>query len=194
MENYKSNSHRTKAANSATIEKKKVTAVTKAKIKKKSKIVQLLPVLKKAAVDAERVIRVAVVITDGINALLHGELPGNPRPFGSSYVSYNKIADRFAPVSSTSTSRYDASSSRRAGLNTDDVIMSSMGEATEVLEQMEELIEIYGVVSVGDFLDIVDLTGDYTDNNYGWTNLSRAEPVRIREGWVLKLPKARPIN
>ena len=82
----------------------------------------------------------------------------------------------------------------RTGYNYDDIILETRGEAEEVLERMEELIETYGIVSVADLYDLVGITGNYTDNKYGWTNIRNAEPVRVRDGYMLKLPKALPIN
>ena len=59
---------------------------------------------------------------------------------------------------------------------------------------MDEIIDMYGRVSVADLYDLVGITGNYTDNNYGWTNLASAEPIRVRDGYVIKLPKAMPIK
>ena len=55
---------------------------------------------------------------------------------------------------------------------------------------MDELIDQYGVVSVGDLYDLVGVTGAYTDNNYGWTDLRTASVVRTRDGYMIKLPRA----
>ena len=59
---------------------------------------------------------------------------------------------------------------------------------------MDELIDTYSMVSVADLYDLIGVTGNYTDNKYGWTNIRNAEVVRVREGYLLKLPKALPIN
>ena len=43
--------------------------------------------------------------------------------------------------------------------------------------------------------DLSGLTPPYTANSYGWTSIRTAEPVRVRDGgYVLKLPKASPID
>ena len=55
---------------------------------------------------------------------------------------------------------------------------------------MDELIDQYGMVSVGDLYDLVGVTGQYTDNNYGWTDLRTASVVRTRDGYMIKLPRA----
>ena len=59
---------------------------------------------------------------------------------------------------------------------------------------MDELIETYGIVSVADLYDLVGKSCNYTDNKYGWTNIRNAEPVRVRDGYLLKMPKAGPID
>ena len=59
---------------------------------------------------------------------------------------------------------------------------------------MDELLETYKMVTVADFYDLVGVTCDYTDNNYGWTSLRSAEVVRVRDGYIIKLPRALPIK
>ena len=59
---------------------------------------------------------------------------------------------------------------------------------------MNELIDTYDVVSVADLYDLVGKSCNYTDNKYGWTNIRNAEPIRVRDGYLLKMPKAGPIN
>ena len=70
----------------------------------------------------------------------------------------------------------------------------SEGEAEDVLSRMDELIDTYGVVSVADLYDLVGISCNYTDNKYGWTNIRNVEPIRVRDGYMLKLPKAMPID
>ena len=59
---------------------------------------------------------------------------------------------------------------------------------------MDDILEKYGMVSVADLYDLVGVTGNYTDNKYGWTNLSNAEIVRVRDGYQIKLPRARVLD
>ena len=95
---------------------------------------------------------------------------------------------------SSASSRDDRPARTRSGYSYDDVILDTRGEAEEVLTRMDELIETYGVVSVADLYDLVGVTCNYTDNKYGWTNIRNAEPIRVRKGYMLKLPKAIPIE
>ena len=59
---------------------------------------------------------------------------------------------------------------------------------------MIDVIEQYNVVSVLDLYDMVDMSAPHTANKYGWTNLRNADVVRVRDGYVIKLPKPFPID
>ena len=136
----------------------------------------LVPAVKKAISD---------IVVNGIDMILYGEAGHTKKRSTSSYISYNKYSDR----------RDEREYSRaRVGYSYDDIILDSRGEAEEVLDRMFELLDTYQFVSVADLYDLVGVTGNYTDNKYGWTNLRGAEAVRVRDGYVLKLPKAYPID
>lgn len=139
----------------------------------------LIPAMKKAISD---------IVRDGIDMILYGESGRSKKRSDSYYVSYDKkYRDRDHDRS------YDRDRVRR-GYSCDDIIIESRGEAEEVLTRMDELIETYGVASVADLYDLVGLRCEYTDNKYGWNNLRNAEPVRVRDGYMLKMPKALPID
>ena len=76
----------------------------------------------------------------------------------------------------------------------DNIILSSRGEAEDVLMKMDELMDTYGLVRVADLYDLVGITGNYTDNKYGWTNIRNAEIVRVRDGYMIKMPRAVAID
>lgn len=194
MENYKPNSHRSKEVATAEV-KKNIKPVAKAKTKKKNKFIDtfisedaeniktyifmdvLVPAIKKAVTD---------IVSDGISMLLYGDTAHGNRRSTSGYSSH------------VNYTRYSSSDHRdervtRHGYSYDDVILETRGEAEEVLDRMCELIDTYGVVSVADMYDLVGISCNYTDNKYGWTNLRNAEPVHVRGGYMLKLPKAGPI-
>ena len=206
MENYKSNSHRSKEKiKESDSERKKLEKVVQgtAKVKKKSKTSKfaemflaedisnvksyivsdvLIPAAKKLFVDT---------IRDAVDMLVYGGTNRVKRSggFRADYISYNRFSDRRDDRRSISDSR------TRSGYSYDDIILESRGEAEEVLDRMDELIETYGMVSVMDLYDLVGVSGNYTDNKYGWINIKNAEPVRtMGGGYMLKLPKAIPLN
>lgn len=207
MEQYASNSHRSREEQSKT-EKKKVDKVIKgkARTKKKSELSKvasmfisedatsvksyvlmdvLIPAVKKAISD---------IVTDGIDIILYGGSGGSSNRSRSrgSKVSYSKYYDDRDRDS-------DRVRARRPGrYDLDDIVLDTRGEAESVLGTMDDIIDTYGMVTVADLYDLVGLTCDHTAQKFGWTNLANAEPVRVRDsngyGYALKLPKALPIN
>lgn len=202
MTEYKANSHRVKEEQkSKEVVKKDIQPVAKAKTKKKSEVKKfadvfiaeditsvkdyivndvLIPAAKKAISD---------IITNGIDMILYGEAKGRDRRRdGGSRVSYTKYYER------DRDREYDRSRTRRSVYDYDDIILDTRGEAEDVLNRMDDLIDAYGMVSVADLYDLVGVSGNYTDNKYGWTNLRNAEVRRTRDGYLLKLPKALPFD
>lgn len=72
-------------------------------------------------------------------------------------------------------------------------MFETRGEADAVIDQMGAVIDQYNVVTVADMYDMADLTAPYTSNKYGWTSIRDARVERVRDGYVIKMPKARPI-
>lgn len=201
MENYKPNSHKSKEQQEPVPEKKlekvvqgKVTTKKKSEVSKladifvpgdvanvKSYVIMdvLVPAVKKAISD---------IVTNGVDMILYGE-SGRTRKNGpASRVSYSQYYDR-------DRARRDREPvAPRANYSYNDILLDNRGEAEEVLARMDELVATYGMVSVADLNDLVGITGNYTDNNYGWTNIKSAYVQRVRDGYLLKLPRAIPID
>lgn len=201
MENYKPNSYKSREAQKdALAEKPKVEKIVTGgvKTKKKSELSKvkdvfiaedidtiknyiimdvLVPAFKKAVSD---------IVRNGIDMLLYGEVGSEKRSSTASKVSYRSYYER----------NNDRSSGSRVKptYGYDDIVLESRGEAEEVLDKLEELIETFKIASVADLYDLVGVSCDYTANNYGWTNLRSASVVRVRDGYLLKLPKAMPLN
>ena len=130
---------------------------------------------------------VTAIVKDGIDMILWGESGKNSRSSNASKISYRNYYDN-----GNSNRRYANTASH--SYSYDDIVFGSRAEAEEVLTRMDELISQYGYCTVGDLLDMAGITGNYTDNKYGWTNISTAQPARVRDGWVLKLPRVVPMD
>ena len=78
----------------------------------------------------------------------------------------------------------------------DDIEFDTREDAEEVLDRMDELIEQYGIVTVGDLFDLAGVTGNgYTDQNYGWTSVASATIERDRHGgYFIKMTRPSPIR
>ena len=67
-------------------------------------------------------------------------------------------------------------------------------QANNVLNELRRALAEYGCVSVLNYYDILGVSTEHTDANYGWYDLSGAEIVPVMEGYMIKLPKAFPID
>lgn len=202
MEEYKPNSRRSKEMvnenNQRKIEK---VIVGTAKPKKKNELQKfadvfisedvsnvksyilmdvLVPAVKKAVSD---------IVTNGIDMILYGETGHTKKSSSASKVSYRNYYDK-------RDDRRDYRTDKTVGgFDYDNFIFDSRGDAEVVLNSMEDIINQYGVVSVGDLYDLAGVsTTNYTVNKYGWTDIRSAQVVRAREGYLLKMPRALPLN
>ena len=203
MEEYPSNSNKVKEAKrqQALTEKKVEKVITgMARTKKKSEIRKftdvfisedvnnvksyilmdvLVPAIKKAISD---------IVTNGVDMILYGEAGSNKKRSTVSKISYNKMFDD--PRSSRIHSERG-----RTGLDYDVLIFDSRGDAEAVLSALEDIIAQFGVASVGDLYDLAQVsTTNYAINKYGWSDLRSAEVIRARDGYMIKLPRALPLN
>ena len=141
----------------------------------------IVPAVKKAISD---------IVTTGIDMMLYGEASRNGKNGAASKISYRNYYERdYERV------RAGSVNNRRGGLNYDDILFDTRGDAEAVLDAMNDIISQYGTVSVADFYDLARVPNDnFTMNRYGWTNISGAAAVRVRDGYILKLPRAIPLN
>lgn len=195
MEDYRKNSNKPKSEEQKT-SGKKVEKVVKgsAKTKKKSELRKiadafiqedartvknyildkvLIPAVKKTFSD---------IVTNSLDMFLWGKGGDRRSRSTSERISYRRYYDE--PVRTRESER------RQRSYEYDEIILDSREEAEEVLARMEELLVDYKMVSVADFYDLVGITGKTTDNHYGWTDLTKADVIRDRDGYLIKLPRA----
>lgn len=196
-EEYKSNSHRSREQEHAPMEDRKMEKVVTGAVRQRKKtglsraastfmpgdvdsvksyilMDVLVPSIKRAISD---------IVCNGINMLLgeptRGKGGGNAAKV--SYRQYYRDPD----------DRRDYARPRaQAQYSYDDIIFDNRGDAEEVLYRMEELLERFEVVSVADLFDMAGISCNYTDNKYGWTDLRSAHVERVRDGYVIRLPRA----
>lgn len=196
MEEFKSNSHKSKREKrcdkivTGSVKTKKKSEVRKftdvfisddiSKVKDSVIFDILIPSFKKI---------ISEVVTNGIDMILYGEAGRTKKSGGvaASKVSYRNYSDY-------SNEHRNYKPAIRSTYNYDEVILDSRGDAEAVLMRLDEIIDEYDFASVGDMYDIVGVTGSYTDNDYGWTDIRNARIERVREGYVIRMPKALPID
>lgn len=130
-------------------------------------------------------------IADVVSIMLFGEAGRlGARNTKGSRVSYQRYYD------DRRDDRRDYGRPRAAaGFEYDDIVFETRGDADLVLDQLESAIHTYGIVSVADLYDLAGITcRSYTANKYGWTDIQSGKVVRIRDGYILELPRTVQIN
>lgn len=203
--NYPANSHKAKVEKAAPTEKKVESVVTGKVVQRKkplgAKIAEtfagedaksvgdhilfdvLIPAAKAAISDAA---------SQGVERLLFGEVRSRRATSSvtsrTNYTSYNRPVSSpgraFEPDGARSMSRR-----ARATHDFNEIVLEDRGQAEGVLDGMGALIDKYDICTVSDLYDLVGITGNYTDDKWGWTDLRGAEVRRIREGYLLNLPR-----
>lgn len=198
-----SNSHKSKEQEKQYSKpEKKIEPVVsgKATVKKKSGIVRLADVFLPEDVDSVKSYIIFDILIPKIKSGIHDIVSeawdsfcGISRRSGSrgtaskvSYVSYDKY----------SRGDKQPETPRRSGVNYEDIIFSTRGDAESVYDRMAELCDTFNAVSVADMYELADVPNDnYTLNKYGWTSMEGAQVVRLSGGgFAIKMPKARPFD
>lgn len=133
------------------------------------------------------------IVTGGIEMLLYGEgrdvsRGRTKRDKGRSYVSYSNYYER------------DEREKRRARAKKnrhefDDILLfDSRRDAENVLSRLIDLLDEYDEVSVSDLYEMIGLESNYTDRDWGWTNLRGSYVERTRDGYVINLPRTEALD
>lgn len=98
----------------------------------------------------------------------------------------------YAGISSPSTMAQAMQASHRPSGNYQDLVCGSQQQAETLLANMYELLRSYHVVAVGDLYELAGIPSNQiriSDNGYGWTSLEGARISKVREGYLLELPR-----
>lgn len=128
------------------------------------------------------------LVTQGINRLLYGGSRPTPQGvrsnIGGGYGKFFNGGNQAQQSQQASPVIRQAQPAHGFG----EIILQSRSDAEVVIDSLRELIEAYGNAKVANLYSLVGITGSFTDQSYGWTNLSRAGVLQIREGYLLDLP------
>ena len=145
----------------------------------------IIPAIKAMAFDT---------ITQGADRILFGGrdvirsgMANAPR----TRTNYNQISTKAAnnyPGRNFEGGGREISRAARNNHRFDEVLLDSRGEAEMVLDTMQDLISRFQWVSVPEFYSMVDVTAEFTDEKWGWTNISTAQIRPSRGKYVILLP------
>lgn len=131
---------------------------------------------------------ISEIVRNGIDMLMYGESGRGKTYVGNSdKVSYRSYYG--------SNDNRNSNTRTRSVFDYDNVVIPTRQEAEEVIRRMDEVIETYGTVSVADLYDLCGVTDhNYMNAKYGWMDIRTAEAVRVANGYILKLPRALPLD
>ena len=127
------------------------------------------------------------IIHNGVDMMLYGETKASnikKQGGGGTYVSYNSY---YSPT--TRNRKTVSSDSDRSRNDHREFIFDSRGDAEKVLDTLFEIVEEYKAASVADLCSLVGITGEWTDNKWGWVDLSGSTVKRVHGGYILDMPK-----
>lgn len=110
------------------------------------------------------------------------------QPYNSSYYGTNSYGQNYnynyqQPQTQPTQNRIDYRN----------IILRTREDAERVVVQMRNCIQEQRSVSVAQFFDLLQLPGEYTDNNWGWTNPNAIGIQRVSRGFLIVVPDAQPL-
>lgn len=127
------------------------------------------------------------IADDAFHLFLYGRgSSSNSSVSRSSGTYYSSIYD--------SGRRSNVVSTERKKYVVDDIIFDTRQDAEKVLLKLRDELKTYKMVTVLTLCEFADVPSNPNDYNYGWTDLSSASVVRVRDGYALNLPKPIPID
>ena len=104
------------------------------------------------------------------------------------FIPYNQVSQKPAFVQNP----YHQTTSQKQPLTKPhdyrEILFPDRGTAEFALGTLRHLIDEYDYVSVSDLYKTVDMSSAFTDENYGWNDLTEAGIRRVSGGYVLVLP------
>lgn len=112
------------------------------------------------------------------------------------YTSYNRMSTSRRDSRGRDRDRDDdRRPARRSGSDElPQIVLETRVEADEVIDNLFELLSKYEVATKRDLLSLVGEPHSYTDEDWGWTDLRGARVHRVREGYLIDLPRIEPLD
>lgn len=149
----------------------------------------LIPAAKDMLADA---------VSQGVERMIFGEARSTSRRTGrrpnDPYISYNRYSSSSRRPEPARDPRQNISRRARASHDFDEIILATRVEADEVIDRLFDLVSKYESATVADLYDLVGISGSYTDDKWGWVDLRGAGVTRVRNGYLLDLPRPEPLE
>lgn len=75
-----------------------------------------------------------------------------------------------------------------------EIVLNSRVECNEIIDALYELTSRFGVATVADLYDMLGEPSTFQDNKFGWEDMRGSDAERVRDGYLLVLPKPQLID
>jgi hypothetical protein len=203
---YKSNSNKSKTEAKQEVAKPKVQKVVHGNVSERKPGLgkriketflggeSLQTVLENVVVDVV-VPQVKDLMFDFVSTTIQRKLFGTSRPLrgnGNSSPITKVNYGNFSRSGSNPAGRAgeaDQKQSARSSNAWENLVFDNRGDAEAVIDALVAAIEQFQVVALSDLYEMIGHTGKYTDEKYGWDTMVGAHVARVRDGFLLELPR-----
>lgn len=108
-------------------------------------------------------------------------------------TSYSSYYDDKKYTSSKSSNRraYDYDDDK---VDYRDIVLRDRRDAEEIVDNLKERIREYGSASIADLYDLIEMSGKYTDNDWGWDDERDIGVKRVSSGFLIDVAEAKYIG
>lgn len=153
----------------------------------------LVPGIRKVAFDTLRQSLERLIL--GNAGPIRRDIYNNARGTFGSNINYNKpLASAASQYQNPGPTQRSLTWQARAQHDFDQIVLENREDAAQVVGALQECIDQYGMARVSDLYDSLGITSDFTDEAWGWTDLTGAGATYSTDGYLLKLPKPIPLN
>lgn len=123
-------------------------------------------------------------LDSGLHMLFYGNIGSNRTNSRTPQRDYTAYSRPTATVSSTRTTNGSS-----VNIDYRDVICPDIDQAQKLVMNIENILDQYSEVSVADVYAMAGIK-KYDDiyNNYGWRSMKPRPIIKVRDGWMVKMP------
>ena len=147
----------------------------------------LIPSIKNAIDD---------IIENSKNMMLYGDVRGRHTEQrnrqGVVRTSYDRFFDERNGTRIVSDSRQPLQPKPRNLI--DDIVFDTRAKGEDVLANLRSDLREYNMVSVMRLYQYAGISSNYAQDKYGWYNLDEARVLRVRDGFLLELPRPQVLD
>jgi hypothetical protein len=132
--------------------------------------------------------------TKGIERMMYGDRAPNRGGYGAPRMTYGSGSPMMPTNYRAPQTRPPISGPRYPRAGTQDYVIPTRDEAMAVLQMMHDVIEMYTEVSVAEYHEMLGLPINSIEHKWGWKHLVGSQVRPDRDGYILELPAAEPLQ